>query len=84
MCMVSKMIESEQVKHIKIFYKWNQTVFKIKFVLGRMSNWLKYPMKAYKHPIKTLNIKQKAYVKQDGFVSAFLKFKAIDCGQKCF
>lgn len=59
-------------------------VFKIKLVLGRMSNWLKYPVKACKYPIKTLNIKQKPYVKQDGFVSAFLKFKAIDCGEKCF
>lgn len=38
-------------------------------------------MKAYQYPIKTLNIKQKAYVKQDGFVSAFLKFKAVDCGE---
>lgn len=41
-CMSSKIIDSEQIKQMKIFYKQNQMVFKLKFLVGRMSHQLKY------------------------------------------
>lgn len=40
--MSSKIIDSEQVKQMKIFYKQNLMVLKFKFLLGRMSHHLKY------------------------------------------
>lgn len=43
-CMFSEIVGSEEVKRMKIFYKQNHMVFKFKFLLGIMSNELKYSM----------------------------------------
>lgn len=46
--MFSEIVGSEKVKQMKIFYKQKQMVFKFKFLLGIMSNELKYSL-ALKH-----------------------------------
>lgn len=61
--MFSKIIDSEQFKQMKIFYKQNQIVFKFKFLLCILSDELKYCM-----TLKVLSIKQKVYLKKGSFM----------------